>query len=189
MKDNTRDKEVSNLDGTLKDIPPGSFREEWDKLADEILKSAVIKESDEPSNQNPYFADDLILQYEFFRKEIYEPKRVFYPCCNLDVSPIKGFPNSQVILVDNEKGLGKIMKKNGILQFTESDALTYVPERPFDLVIALNPCLSSEDLTKHLISNGYILANNWHNNATQLVNDPNFEGVGTIERNKTKIWH
>ena len=90
--------------------------------------------------------------------------------------------------MDKESGFGKVMQEHGIHQFTEGDVLAYNPEKKFDLVIALNPCLSSRDLTRNLEIGGYTLANNWHNNATQLLEDESFEGIGTIVRAKSGIF-
>jgi hypothetical protein len=147
-----------------------------------------IKNRIRTGRPKPYFSDELIEQYEFFRNNIYEPHRVFYPCCNLDASAVRGFPNSEVVLVDREKSLEKIMKKAKLKQFTLGDVLEYIPPTPFDLVIALNPCLSSKDLTKYLVEGGYILANNYHNNASELLENNRFEGVGTIDGNERGLF-
>ena len=180
---------VADLQGRLKDLPAGSFRED-DERAEEILRNAQVREDIHQDFEppKPYFAEDLIEQYTFFRENIHNPKRVFYPCCNLDVSPIRGFPNSEVVLIDNEEGLGEVMKREGIEQFIQGDVLKYNPETSFDLVIALNPSLSSRDLTRYLSEGGYVLANNWHNNASQLLEDSDFEGIGTIDRNEKGIY-
>jgi hypothetical protein len=61
----------------------------------------------------PGYSNDLIEKYEFFRKNVYEPKRVFYPCCNLDASPIKGFPNSEVVLMDFDEDTRIVMENCG----------------------------------------------------------------------------
>jgi len=165
-----------------KEIEHGGWHDEAED--EEILREAQANFK----SPKPYFANDLIEQYEFFRKNIYNPKRVFYPCCNLDISPIRGFPDSEVVLMDKEESLKEIMENAGIRQFILGDVLLYVPEKPFDLVIALNPALTSKDLTKHLSNGGYVLANNWHNNASQLLEDSGFEGIGTIYRNKKGIY-
>ena len=47
-------------------------------------------------DNKPVILKDLLDQYKFFRENIYNPERVFYPCCELDVSPIDGFPESKV---------------------------------------------------------------------------------------------
>jgi hypothetical protein len=188
MKNNFNNyKPVSDNEGRL--ISPGSFHGDEDTEAEAILRSATTdpeifrnaRITDENS-QTPYYSDDLINQYNFFRRNIYEPKRVFYPCCNLDISPIKAFPNSEVVLMDKyrEIPLEEIMKREGITQFQFGDVLKYKPQAPFDLVIILNPTLHSRDLTRNLEQGGYVIANNYHRNVSQLLKDRNFEGLGTI---------
>ena len=196
-KNNKKNHErVADVQGRLRtsDIPKGSWRDEQDndKIAEEILKNAQVKEyskdSGEGEQPKPCFSEDLISQYEFFRDNIHNPKRIFYPCCGLDASPLKGFPNSEVVLMDKVRGLEGINGQEGKNQIIQRDVLTYQPKKPFDLVIILNPALSSSDLTKHLIRGGYVLANNWHNNTSQLLEDSEFEGIGTIDRNKQGIY-
>ena len=194
-------KPVADSQGRI--INPGEFHdEEIDAETERILADARTEPALTDAEKlrrargklirgekpKPYFSEGLVRQYEFFRKNVYEPKRVFYPCCNFDLSPIRGFPNSEVVLVDKEEGLGEIMKQAGISQFIQGDVLKYVPENPFDLVIALNPCLLSRELTRHLDTGGYVLANNWHNNASQLLEDSGFDGIGTIDRNEKGIF-
>ena len=166
-------------------INTGGFREETTLDSFRFKIKGLFKKKEKPK---PYFSQDLIKQYEFFRNNIYDPQRVFYPCCNLDISPIRGFSYSEIVLMDKEEGLAEIMKKEGIKQFIHKDVLEYMPENPFDLIIILNPQLSSRNLTKHLSRKGYILSNNYHNNASQLLEDSNFEGIGTIDRNKDKLY-
>ncbi|MDO8460388.1 MAG: hypothetical protein Q7S74_04725 [Nanoarchaeota archaeon] len=173
-------------------INPGSWTdEEIDEKVKDILKNAKVSPYSVPKDgelPKPYFLQNLIEQYDFFRRNINEPKRIFYPCCELDISPLKGFPNSEIVLMDKEPTLETIMKQEGITQYIQGDVLTYIPENPFDLVIALNPALSSEDLTKYLVNGGHVLANNWHNNASQLLEDSSFEGLGTIDKNAHGIY-
>ena len=156
----------------------------------EVIREINIPDESLPiqSDLKPYSDSDLVAQYEFFRRSIYDPVRVFYPSCGLDISPLRGFPNSEVVLMDIDNELEAIMKAEGVAQFITGDVLQYKPERPFDLVIALNPTLDSKDLTRHLVNRGYVLANNWHNNASELLETPNFEGIGTIDRNESGIY-
>ena len=169
--------------------PAGTFVDELDERYNEIIESMLVKTPQKRKEKpKPYSSKDLTEQYEFFRSEVHNPKRVFYPCCNLDISPVKGFPDSEVILMDNEKGLDKIMKREGVGQFIHGNVLTYSPEKKFDLAIILNPHLSSRDLTKYLQIEGYVMANNWHNNASELLVAENFEGIGTIDRNESGLY-
>lgn len=178
------------IDGKGKVINPGTWSESRLSTEEEVLAELKLKAEypEEELKTKPNSSESLIQIYDFFRENIHNPKRVFYPCCYLDVSPIKGFPESEVILMDKEKGLEEKMRQEGITQFIQGDVLKYTPETPFDLVIALNPCLTSKDLTRHLSNRGYVLANNWHNNASQLLEDSDFEGIGTIDKNKNKVY-
>jgi hypothetical protein len=130
---------------------------------------------------SPEVHEGLLKEYTFFRENIYDPQRVFYPSCNVDVTPISAFPNSEVVLLDRDEGVAKSMQKHGIEQFVQSDIHDYIPGKEFDLVIALNPQLHSRDITKYLSIGGYALANNWHQNANQLMETPNFEYIGQID--------
>jgi len=189
-KNNSDDYEpVSDAQGRLRDLPSGRFID--DESAEGILRNAKVKDCsshEEIEPPKPYFVDNLIEQYNFFRENISKPQRVFYPCCGLDVSPIRGFPNSEVVLMDNERCLEEIMKQEGIREFTLRDVQDFNPETAFDLVIILNPCLSSGELTRHLSKGGYVLANNYHNNAFQLLDDSGFKGLGTIDKNERGIY-
>jgi hypothetical protein len=134
---------------------PGSWNEdlpneEWfprkpfhKRLIHRIRKYLVGRKENIPkSNQ------DHIERYRFFKNNIHNPRRVFYPCCNLDISPIKGFPDSEVILLDNggsTKSLENIMKKSGISNFIKEDVLNYKPEILFDLAIILAPQVESSN--------------------------------------------
>ncbi|MFT4310006.1 MAG: hypothetical protein ACMXYC_00040 [Candidatus Woesearchaeota archaeon] len=137
----------------------------------------------------PTSSPDLVRQYIFFRDTIYNPRRVFYPSCNADISPLESFLDAQVTLMDKDPQVAQAMRKHSIREFVEHDVLTYVPPSEFDLVIALNPCINSSDLTKYLRQSGYVLANNYHNNASQLLEDEDFTGIGTLiqERNKIRL--
>src|SRR3989344_5289167 len=68
------------------------------------------------------------------------------------------------------------------------DEYKFSPKEYDYLVVILNPHLSSRDLTKYLQIEGYVMANNWHNNASELLVDENFEGIGTIDRNEKGLY-
>jgi hypothetical protein len=161
---------------------------EQDDLSD-ILAQAVDFPAEwaRPNQQEVYrdavpsFNDGLILEYNIFQDSVYKPLRVLYPSCDLDASPVRGFPDSEVVLVDINQYAVEALKRNGI-NAVHSDIRKYNPEKPFNLVVLLNPCIDSSDATQFLAQRGYVLANNWHGNAVELSEDEGFENVGTIYR-------
>ncbi|GEM_PF-4080737 len=189
-------KDLGKLRADL-DINPGEFYCEQGVSQEEvrrILNEArgmpddfVLSTPEETyGNATPSFSDDLIQGYELFRDRIYSPKRVLYPSCDLDASPVKAFPESYVVLVDINEHVVNALKRGGI-NAVHSDIRNYVPEEKFDLAILLNPCIDSSDITPFLSERAYVLANDWHENARQLVWNPDFESIGTIEQIPRKI--
>ncbi len=174
-------------------IIPGSFRDlsdsEYYRLSEDILRNAHESVAGAPIvSPKLETSEDLAQQYDFFRKNVYNPKRVFYPCCGLDISPIRGFPESEIVLMDREEGLRKLMKQEGIVQFVQGDVLRYKPKVPFDLVIILNPAVHTRHLTRYLSGKGYAIANNWLSSASELLENRNFEGIGTIDKTENGIY-
>ena len=113
---------------------------------------------------------------------------MFYPCCGADASPIRGFPNSEVVLMDEDNDAAEIMRQNNTSNFIPGDVLKHKPQVPYDLIILLNPTLPSKDLTRHLVLGGYVLANNYTKNVAQLLRDKRFEGIGTLKENENGIF-
>ena len=161
---------------------PGTFSEivihetedsPWDEINDDWHLKA-----------EPSYSQNLIEQYKFFNQGIYSPKRVFYPCSELDASPVQGFPDAEVVIMDKDERTSGVMKRHKVPGYIQEDVLTYIPKKPFDLVIILNPQQNSKDLTKHLVKGGFVLANNWHDNASELSENPNYQEIGTIDRDE-----
>jgi hypothetical protein len=182
---------VADSSGRLIHNNGGSWNDEQEinAKAEEIFAACENRgDSDQKKTLSPEYSERSIAAYEFFRKNIYNPARIFYPCCFLDASPFKGFPNSQIVLMDRDEVANKAMVESGIEGFVRGDVLKYSPKKPFDLVIILSPNLPSKDLTRHLVRGGYVISNNYHNNASQLRDDPLFEGIGTIDLNENGIY-
>lgn len=135
----------------------------------------------EEAEEEPSYSEELIAQYQFFNRWIYSPRRVFYPCSRFDASPIRGFPDAEVVLMDCDERVSKIMEEHKVPGYVHGDVISYVPEKPFDLVLMLNPAQNSKGLAQHLVKGGYVLANNWHDNASQLSEDPDYQTIGTID--------
>ena len=154
-------------------IKPGEFGDL------EMIDEPCESEEEIYSKEKPVFSDNLIANYELFRDNINSPKRVLYPSCDLDASPVRAFPDAQVDLVDiNEHAVGAL-NRNGV-NAIHSDINEYKPSELYDLLILLNSCIPSEEATPFVDSGGYVLANNYSKNASQLVENSDFESVGTI---------
>lgn len=137
----------------------------------EILEDFGFPEDDEPRNEPQiYFADDLISIYSVFKNQVYNPQSVLYPSCGFDASPARVFDN--VTFVDIENGNGGCVNKlqQAGLHALKQDIKTYTPKNLHDFLILLNPSIPTEWASRHLKSGGYVLANDYHSNATEMYN-------------------
>jgi hypothetical protein len=119
-------------------------------------------------DQKIYFANDLIAIYTAFKNQVYNPQSVLYPSCGFDASAAKVFDN--VTFVDKESGNEGCIKKleEAGLHALKQDIRTYAPESLHDLLIILNPAIPTEWASRHLRSGGYVLANDYHVNASEM---------------------
>ncbi len=118
------------------------------------------------------FAGDLIAIYTAFRDEVYNPKSVLYPSSGFDGSPAKVFDNVTFVDIENgNEGCVKKLQEEG-LHAIKQDIKTYTPKDLHDLLILLNPSIPTEWASKHLKSGGYVLANNYHGNASEMYMKP-----------------
>ena len=132
-----------------------------------------------PTSLEPVFKENVIAQYASFARTFGHPKSVLYPSCEVDASPAKAFPNAEVTLLDKEEKYAEALRRHGLRAVT-ADIRNYPPESKHDLIILLNPEIPSELVTKHVKRGGYILANNYHLNAEQLLAHPDFKIMGKI---------
>ena len=155
-----------------KSIKSGSCRESLEiSLA---KRSSVLRET------KIEFADYLIATYTAFRDQVYNPQSVLYPSCGFDASPAKVF--DKVTFVDVEDGNNGCVAKLQEAGFhaLKEDIRTYPPKDLHDLLILLNPAIPTEWASRHLRPGGYIIANNWHSNASEMYRQPDqfaLEGV------------
>ena len=157
------------------DIRPGEFR-------DASGEAEFPKGNTHTREPQIYFAGDLISIYSAFRNQIYNPSSVLYPSCGFDASPARVFSN--VTFVDKEEGNERCVSKlqEAGLNALKQDIRKYHPKNVHDLLILLNPSIPTEWASKHLKSGGYILANNYHGNATEMYGQPDqFDLWGTID--------
>lgn len=166
------------------DIKPGELRE--------ILESATIVPEQNVPREEPkiYFTDDLIAIYTAFRDQVYNPQSVLYPSSGFDASPAKVFRN--VTFVDKEEGNESCVAKlqEAGLQALKQDIRQYKPTQEHDLLILLNPSIPTEWASRHLKSGGYVIANNYHGNASEMYKSPDrftlWGVINSLEQDKQK---
>jgi len=137
-----------------------------------------------------YFADDLMAIYTAFRDQIYNPQSVLYPSSGFDASPAKVFRN--VTFVDKEIGnegcVAKLQEAG--LTALKQDIRQYSPTQEHDLLILLNPSIPTDWASRHLKSGGYVIANDYHGNASGMYRNPNqftlWGVINFIERDRRK---
>jgi len=157
-------KEREGLIMENRDIKPGEFKE--------IAEDEYIPEESGKEEPEIYFSDELIALYTAFKNQVYKPESVLYPSSGFDASPAKVFDN--VTFVDVEDGNEGCIRKLQEAGFKalKQDIREYSPKKLHDLLILLNPSISTEWASRHLKSGGYILANNYHGNASEMYRQP-----------------
>jgi len=150
-----------------KNIKPEKFEE----IPEEDFE--ILLSRDNPREEPQiYFADDLIAIYTAFRDQVYDPQSVLYPSSGFDASPVRVFDN--VTFVDIEMGNDGCVRKlqEAGLHALKQDIRNYIPEDLHDLLILLNPVIPTEWASRHLKSGGYVIANNYHGNASEMYRQP-----------------
>ena len=119
-----------------------------------------------PKDYSPEFYEGSIRMYREFARVFGEPRSVFYPACYVDASPIRGFPNSEVILLDRDDFAAQVMQNAGI-------PLLHMPIEQYhgkkhDLIILFNQMFHPSLAIPFLERGGKIIANNYHHTASDL---------------------
>ncbi len=146
------------------------------------IRKEPAQTTSQETSQNLEVDEDLVTTYKVFQDTLH-PKTdlVYYPACNVDISPSKGFPNSRVIYVDINNEAVAALKKAGLEAYNQS-ALEYKPDNPVDVLILQNPSISHDVPSQHVAQGGYVLCNDYHRTATDLRGDKDFELVGIIKK-------
>lgn len=160
------------------EIKPGSFRE----IEEIPIEEFPWKNPDLSQKPKIYFADDLISIYTAFRDQVHNPKSVLYPSCGFDASPARVFPNVTFVDIEHgSEGCVAALKEAG-LNAIKTDIREYRTSEAHDLLVLLNPAINPEWATRHLIRGGYVIANDYHNSASRLAQQPDqFLLFGTID--------
>jgi hypothetical protein len=157
----TDNKRTSNNQGEIIDL--GSWTtEEINKRAEEILAGA--RTSEEPKVEiaknlpKPEYSGFLIKVYQTYENIFGTPKSVFYPACGLDASPLRGFPNSEIVFLDPAEYSVEGMAPEGI-QVIQKGIEDY--HEKHDLILLMNPHFNPILALDNLEAGGRIIANNY----------------------------
>lgn len=142
------------------------------------LQEEISKGKDLEARAN----EGLVARYKLFQEKII-PKNdiVYHPCGSTDISPSVAFPGSRVINVDVNEQAMKAVKNAGFEAHT-ADAETFDPG-PVNVLIMINPDISLDVPTSHIVDDGYALVNDYHGTATALHKDPQFDLTALIRKN------
>ena len=114
-----------------------------------------------------------------FKDKLGVPRKVYYPCCGLDTSPSKVFPNSEVIYVDNDEESIELLRDQGFNAHAES-ALNYDPGN-VNLLILFNPQIDPEVPATFVMRHGFVVCNDYHNTASILSKNKDFKLIAVID--------
>jgi hypothetical protein len=131
----------------------------------------------------PSYSDEQIAIYAAFKEHVLDAKSVFYPCCQYDASPEKVFPGTTFVDIEDKRiaGAMEMFRRHGLRAF-KMDVADYRPEELHDLLILLNPAIHTSRAIHTLRKGGFVLANNYHENASQMRRNPEmYEIWGTID--------
>ena len=167
----------------MTNIKPGSFRKisKLSGLVDLVL--SLIKKIRIPKKIKLEIFDDPNIYdftqiYKTFKDEVYDPESVFYPSCGYDGTPSKVF-GDKVTYLDIEKEVAHTHQEAGHKTLCQ-DIRSYIHQERYDLLIILNPQVPTPQMTKHLVSGGYVIANQYHGNASFLHASDDFTLLGVF---------
>lgn len=126
---------------------------------------------------------DLVAKYSLFREKL-KPKAdvVYHPCGANDVSPSVAFPDSRVVYVDIDEKSVEALKTGGFEAHTAS-ALEFDPGE-VDVLIMLNPQIPPDVPASHVVENGFVLSNDYHQTASVLHRNDQYQIRATIRVSK-----
>jgi hypothetical protein len=124
---------------------------------------------------------DLVAKYNAF-DEYFGPVTgiVYHPSCANDSSPSEVFAgaDNRVVYVDLSNDSVIALQQAG-LEAHAADANTFNPG-PVDLLILLNPAIGNENVAAHVKPGSYVLANDYHANASDFYHSDEYELMGII---------
>lgn len=159
----------------------------WVEGIGEIEEEDELPIKIQPQTEVEYH-DSLITVYQAFKEQVYDAQHVLHPSCAFDASPAKVFED--VTFVDLEKvkpceGAMALFRKHGLKAF-KMDIQDYHPKELHDLLILLNPAISTSRAIHAVKQGGFIITNDYHGNASEMHENPEmYELIETIKYTQT----
>ncbi len=159
---------------------PGTFRDAADG-------PSINQPRIEPK---PEASKDLVAKYKLFQERV-RPKTntIYYPSCSLDVSPSAAFPKSRVVYVDIDTQAIKKLRTAGYEAYRASATeersdppIAAFSPKNVDILILLNPAIHPEIPLKTIPVGGHVLCNDYHQTASDVRENKDFQLVGMIRR-------
>ncbi len=125
----------------------------------------------------------LVAKYTLFREKL-NPKSgtIYYPCCANDISPSLAFPSSRVIYADTNEVAINPLKQAGFEGYATS-ALEFHPGA-VDILIMINPMISPDFPSSHVVEEGYVLCNDYHGTASSLYRNEKYQLTAIVRGTK-----
>lgn len=162
-----------------KEPQPGSFYLEPDPFAG----SPKGEQPDQSKTVAvPEASPDVVAEFQLACEEFgIDPKVIYSPCCETNVTPSRAFPQAKVIYLDNRDYPVGILREAGY-NVVKADAKQYVPEEEVDLVILENPQIGPDFVARTVKPGGHVFCNDYSHTAVQMAKLPDFELLGLIQR-------
>jgi hypothetical protein len=130
---------------------------------------------------SPQHDKRYVRDLSFFRDTIHSPSRVLYPCCNIDATPVKAFPDAHIDFLDDSPEKVAMFKRRG-LDAVCADVNTATFDAPHDLVLWINPGFmpSNDTVLRYSSSDGYIIGDNHYWTGRNLLDSDAVRLVGMI---------
>jgi hypothetical protein len=133
---------------------------------------------------SPQISESLVRSLTTF-KDGFHPNAegIYYPSSGIDASIAKAFPESRIVFLDIEESVVESLKKAGY-EAVQASSQEFVPDKPVDVLLLLNPATNPEKPVATVAEGGYVLCNDYHGTASQLRDDQALKLVAMIREGK-----
>lgn len=137
----------------------------------------------QPNRVEAESSPDLVESYKVFKDHI-QPKAdvIYHPCGANDVSPSEAFPDSHVIYVDLDKNAMDALTRTGYDAHV-ADMREFDPGE-VDVLFLLNPAVSPEVPSSHVVEGGFVVCNDYHGTAEWMHSSGEYEVKAIIKKRR-----